>query len=54
MQMMNGMVSVVETQIIERLASEVARKVILGAHIAPVVLKEVQRQDAVLGVELWE
>jgi hypothetical protein len=54
MQMMNGMVSIVETQIIKRLASEVARKVIFGAHIAPVVLEKVQGQDTVLGVELWE
>jgi uncharacterized protein YeaC (DUF1315 family) len=52
--MMNGMISVVEAEVIERLASKVACKVELGAHIAPVVLKEVQREDAVFGVELWQ
>ena len=50
--MMNGMISIVETQVIDRLASKVARKVIFGAHIAPVVLEKVQREDAVFGVEL--
>ena len=50
--MMNGMISVVEAKVIERLASKITRKVELGAHIAPVVLEEVQREDAVFGVKL--
>ena len=52
--MMNGMISVVKAEVIERLASKIARKVELGAHIAPVVLKKVQREDAIFGVKLWQ
>jgi hypothetical protein len=50
--MMHCVISIVEAQVIERLAGEVARKVVLGAHVASVVLKEVERQDAILGIKL--
>jgi hypothetical protein len=35
------MVSIVEAQVVKCLASEIARKVVLGAHVASVVLEEV-------------
>jgi hypothetical protein len=40
--MVHGMIAIVEAQVIERFASKVARKIVLGAHIAAIVLEEVQ------------
>ena len=53
-QMMNRVESVVKAEVIKRPTSKIAREVVLGAHIAPVVLKKVQREDAIFGVKLWQ
>ena len=51
-EVVDGVESVVEGEIVEKRIREVARKVVLGRHVAAVVLEQIERQDAVLGIEL--
>ena len=49
---MDGVISIVEAQIVKHLASKVARKIESRAHVATIMLEEIQREDAVFRVEL--
>lgn len=53
-KVVDGVVSVVEGQVVEQGIREVARKIVLGRNVAAVMLEHVERQDAVLCVELWD
>lgn len=53
-QMMDGMVAVVEAKIVKRPTGEVPCEVEPRSHVTSVVLEKIQREDTVFGVELRE
>lgn len=50
--MVYGVETIVEGEVVEQRICEVPGKVVLGRDVAPVMLQHVERQDAVLCIEL--